>query len=300
MIAGAQLGITICSLGLGAIAEPALAHLLEAPFHALGLPERRVHPVAFVLALGVVVFLHTVVGEMVPKNITLAGPERAVLWLGPPMLAFCIATKPLLVAMQVGRPAGDPAAVADRGGRRGQDRLHRRGAGRPGHPGAHRGPARPGGARAHHRRAGAARPYGRRRPAALGDGHHGRRGRVAGLAGGAGHPHRPVAVPGRAAGHPAGARASCTSRTSSGTTGASRRAPIPAGGRSGRWPSCRRTAPWPTCCSRCAGSAGTWCWSATAAAPLGVVTLDDVLNAVVGSGVVHTRRTCVIAVGSRA
>jgi CBS domain containing-hemolysin-like protein len=47
-----------------------------------------------------VVFLHTVVGEMVPKNLTLAGPEAAVLWLGPPMLAFCLATRPLLVALK--------------------------------------------------------------------------------------------------------------------------------------------------------------------------------------------------------
>ncbi|GIF08094.1 hemolysin family protein [Actinoplanes siamensis] len=100
MIAGAQLGITICSLALGAIAEPALAHLLEDPFHAAGLPENAVHPVAFVLALMVVVFLHTVIGEMVPKNITLAGPERSALILGPFMLAFCTATKPLLVAMR--------------------------------------------------------------------------------------------------------------------------------------------------------------------------------------------------------
>jgi CBS domain containing-hemolysin-like protein len=100
MIAGAQLGITICSLGLGALAEPALAHLLEGPFRDIGLPERMVHPVAFVLALMVVVFLHTVVGEMVPKNITLAGPERSVLWLGPFMLGFCTATKPLLNAMR--------------------------------------------------------------------------------------------------------------------------------------------------------------------------------------------------------
>jgi CBS domain containing-hemolysin-like protein len=100
MIAGAQLGITICSLGLGAIAEPALAHLLEAPFHAVGLPESMLHPVSLLLALGIVVYLHTVVGEMVPKNLTLAGPERAVVWLGAPMLAFCLATKPLLLAMK--------------------------------------------------------------------------------------------------------------------------------------------------------------------------------------------------------
>ncbi|MEV0896971.1 hemolysin family protein [Actinoplanes sp. NPDC049802] len=100
MIAGAQLGITICTLVLGAIAEPTIAHLLEGPFHAIGLPENAVHPIAFVLALMIVTFLHTVVGEMVPKNITLAGPERSALILGPFMLAFCIATKPLLNAMR--------------------------------------------------------------------------------------------------------------------------------------------------------------------------------------------------------
>jgi len=100
MIAGAQLGITVCSLGLGALAEPALAHLVEGPFEALGMPANAVHPVAFVLALVVVVFLHTVIGEMVPKNITLAGPERTALLLGPFMLAFCTATRPLLNAMR--------------------------------------------------------------------------------------------------------------------------------------------------------------------------------------------------------
>ncbi|HKT04369.1 MAG TPA: hemolysin family protein [Rugosimonospora sp.] len=100
MIAGAQLGVTVCSLGLGAIAEPALAHLLVVPFHAVGLPGGAAHPVAFVLALVLVVFAHTVLGEMVPKNLTLVGPERAVLWLGPLMLWFCVATKPLLVTMR--------------------------------------------------------------------------------------------------------------------------------------------------------------------------------------------------------
>ncbi|HEX6077622.1 MAG TPA: hemolysin family protein [Micromonosporaceae bacterium] len=100
MIAGAQLGITVCSLGLGAIAEPAFAHLLELPFQAVGLPEQTVHPVSFVLALGIIIFLHTVIGEMVPKNLTLAGPEASVLWLGPPMLWFCLATKPLLLTMK--------------------------------------------------------------------------------------------------------------------------------------------------------------------------------------------------------
>ena len=101
VIAGSQLGITVCSLGLGALAEPALAHLVEGPLRAARLPAGAVHPVAFVLALLVVVFLHTVLGEMVPKNITLAGPERSALYLGPFMLAFCTATKPLLNAMRL-------------------------------------------------------------------------------------------------------------------------------------------------------------------------------------------------------
>jgi CBS domain containing-hemolysin-like protein len=100
MIAGAQLGITICTLGLGALTEPALAHVLEPPFHAVGLPAAAVHPVALVLALGVITYLHTVIGEMVPKNITLAGPEASLLWLGPPLLGFCNLTKPLLLTMK--------------------------------------------------------------------------------------------------------------------------------------------------------------------------------------------------------
>ena len=79
MIAGSQLGITICSLGLGALTEPVLAARLRPVFHAMGLGDAA-HPVAFVLALGLVVYTHTVIGEMVPKNLTLAGPETAVLW----------------------------------------------------------------------------------------------------------------------------------------------------------------------------------------------------------------------------
>jgi CBS domain containing-hemolysin-like protein len=100
MIAGSQLGVTVCSLGLGAVAEPALAHPLRQVVGAVGLPAPVAEALAFVLALGVVVFAHTVIGEMVPKNVTLAGPERAVLLLGPPMLWFCLATKPLLACMR--------------------------------------------------------------------------------------------------------------------------------------------------------------------------------------------------------
>ncbi|MEV4616748.1 hemolysin family protein [Kitasatospora sp. NPDC049258] len=85
MLAAAQLGITVCSLLLGALAEPTIANLVEGPFHALGVPDSLMHPLSYALALAVVVFLHMVLGEMVPKNIALAGPEKAALWLGPPL-----------------------------------------------------------------------------------------------------------------------------------------------------------------------------------------------------------------------
>ena len=88
MLATCQLGVTLCSLGLGAVAEPALAHLLEPLFHAVGVPEHLLHPVALVLALAVVVYLHVVAGEMIPKNLAIAGPERAALLLAPPLLAL--------------------------------------------------------------------------------------------------------------------------------------------------------------------------------------------------------------------
>ncbi|MDQ2623447.1 MAG: hemolysin family protein [Actinomycetota bacterium] len=85
MMAGAQLGITLCTLGLGALAEPAIAHALEVPFHDWGVPEFLVHPVAVAIALLVVGSLHVILGEMVPKNIALAGPDRSAMALAPPL-----------------------------------------------------------------------------------------------------------------------------------------------------------------------------------------------------------------------
>jgi len=87
MMAGAQLGITLCTLGLGALAEPAIAHGLEGPFEDIGIPHSLVHPAALVVALFFVGGLHVVLGEMVPKNMALAGPDRSALALGPPIVA---------------------------------------------------------------------------------------------------------------------------------------------------------------------------------------------------------------------
>lgn len=96
MIAGAQLGVTVCSLGLGALAEPAMSALIEAPLTAIHVPDAVVHVLGFALALAIVTMLHTLLGEMVPKNLALAGPERAAMWLVPIHAAFCRFTRPLL------------------------------------------------------------------------------------------------------------------------------------------------------------------------------------------------------------
>lgn len=99
MLAGAQLGVTICSLALGAVSEPALAHLLEPVFDALGLPAAATHPTAFVLALAIVTGLHVVLGEIVPKNATLAAPDTAVVRLAFPLVVVVQLLRPLIAAL---------------------------------------------------------------------------------------------------------------------------------------------------------------------------------------------------------
>lgn len=99
MLAGAQLGITLCSLGLGALAEPAIAHLFEPTLHSLGLPDEASHVVAFVISLAIVVFLHMVIGEMAPKSWAITHPERSAMILALPFLAFAKATRYLLAVL---------------------------------------------------------------------------------------------------------------------------------------------------------------------------------------------------------
>ncbi|GGT16200.1 hemolysin family protein [Streptomyces chromofuscus] len=96
MMATAQLGITASSLVLGAVAEPAIAHLLEPAFEAAHIPHGLVHPIAFVIALTVATYLHMLIGEMVPKNIALAAPVQTALLLGPPLVALTRALRPVV------------------------------------------------------------------------------------------------------------------------------------------------------------------------------------------------------------
>ncbi|MGH3649935.1 MAG: CNNM domain-containing protein, partial [Acidimicrobiia bacterium] len=75
-LAAAQLGITMASLGLGAVAEPAVAAIFESVLGFLPVPAAVIHGISLVIALLIVVFLHMVIGEMAPKNIAIASPER--------------------------------------------------------------------------------------------------------------------------------------------------------------------------------------------------------------------------------
>ncbi|MFG2333895.1 hemolysin family protein [Streptomyces sp. NPDC048604] len=98
MMAAAQFGITVCSLTLGAVAEPTVARLLEPVFHAVHVPEGLIHPLGYVIALALVVFLHLVVGEMLPKNLAMADPERTALLLSPALVGFARLCRPVTAA----------------------------------------------------------------------------------------------------------------------------------------------------------------------------------------------------------
>ncbi|MFG2650460.1 hemolysin family protein [Streptomyces sp. NPDC048436] len=99
LLAAAQLGITLCTLVLGIVAEPAIAHILEPLFDAVGVPHGLVHPISFVIALALATYLHMLLGEMIPKNISLAEPVRTALLLGPPLVAIARALRPVIFAI---------------------------------------------------------------------------------------------------------------------------------------------------------------------------------------------------------
>ena len=96
MLATAQLGITVSSLLILVIAEPAIHHLLEIPLGALGLGYATTSITAFVIALLLVTYLHVVLGEMLPKNIAIAIPMQASLILTPLLYAVAMLVKPLV------------------------------------------------------------------------------------------------------------------------------------------------------------------------------------------------------------
>jgi CBS domain containing-hemolysin-like protein len=97
MLAGAQLGITMASLGLGAVAEPAVAAIFEGMLGEwFSVGETTSHVIAFALALSIVVFLHMVVGEMAPKSWAISHPERSTLLLIGPFRFYVAIFRPLI------------------------------------------------------------------------------------------------------------------------------------------------------------------------------------------------------------
>ncbi|MGU3433004.1 hemolysin family protein [Actinomycetes bacterium M1A6_2h] len=99
LLAGSQLGITLCALALGAFSKPAVHYWLLPLFETIGLPYWAADVLGFVLALIIITFLHLVVGEMAPKSWAIAHPEKSATMLALPMRAFMFVTRPILVSL---------------------------------------------------------------------------------------------------------------------------------------------------------------------------------------------------------
>lgn len=100
-LAGAQLGITLTSLALGWLGEPAFARLLAGPLASIGIGGAVLHPLAFGLAFGTITLIHITVGEQVPKLLAIARPEAFALAIAPGMRAFLVVTRPAVALINL-------------------------------------------------------------------------------------------------------------------------------------------------------------------------------------------------------
>jgi putative hemolysin len=102
-IAATQLGITLCSIALGLVAEQNLSQLLDLLFAQYPLPGSTIakHTIATVMAFLFVTFCHVVFGEMVPKSLALQSPDRFALWLARPLNWFVFMTRPGVLCINV-------------------------------------------------------------------------------------------------------------------------------------------------------------------------------------------------------
>jgi CBS domain containing-hemolysin-like protein len=99
-IAATQFGITLASLGLGWIGEPAVTALLEPLLTAVGVATPRLmHSISVGVGFSAITFLHVVVGELAPKALALDRPGPVALWCSGPLLVFAQIFRPLLVVM---------------------------------------------------------------------------------------------------------------------------------------------------------------------------------------------------------
>lgn len=119
-LSACQLGITLASLGLGWVGEPAFASLLEPVFAFVGVTsEELIHGVSFVVAFSVISFLHIVVGELAPKTLAIRLPESVALWCAMPLYGFYWAMYPAIYVLNAS--ANGVLRMAGLGGAGGHD-----------------------------------------------------------------------------------------------------------------------------------------------------------------------------------
>lgn len=87
-LSACQLGITLASLGLGWVGEPAIARMLEPLFIQLELPLTLVHTISFIIAFSIITALHIILGELAPKSVAIQKSDRVTLWTAGPLIAF--------------------------------------------------------------------------------------------------------------------------------------------------------------------------------------------------------------------
>jgi CBS domain containing-hemolysin-like protein len=95
-LSACQLGITLASLGLGWVGEPAIASFIEPLIGKLQLPDYLVHPISFAIAFGIITFLHIVFGELAPKSLAIQKAETTSLWTAAPLMFFYKISYPLI------------------------------------------------------------------------------------------------------------------------------------------------------------------------------------------------------------
>ncbi|WP_044642526.1 hemolysin family protein [Risungbinella massiliensis] len=98
-LSATQLGITLASLGLGWVGEPAIARLLEPLLHLFHLPEIAIHTISFIIAFSIITFLHIVIGEMAPKSLAIREAEKVTLWTAYWLNAFYRLFRPFIYVL---------------------------------------------------------------------------------------------------------------------------------------------------------------------------------------------------------
>lgn len=95
-LSASQLGITLTSIGLGVLGEPAFERMLHPLFQGMGLPDSAEHVIAFAAAYGLITFLHVVVGELAPKTVAIQKAEKLTLWIAGPLRLFYVFMFPFI------------------------------------------------------------------------------------------------------------------------------------------------------------------------------------------------------------